>query len=105
MIWNLLWIHLVVVLIFLSGFVDSVDGWISKTYRFHHLPKPFSCALCTTFWASLIWVIATGRFSLLSIVFCLANAHLTEITTPLITLVKNALLKIIELMNRLLWKR
>ena len=105
MILNLLWINLVVVLIFLSGFIDSVDGFINRKWKPYHLPKPFSCALCTTFWASLIWVIATGRFSLLSIVFCLANAHLTEITTPLITLVKNALLKIIELMNRLLWKR
>lgn len=103
MILNLLWINLIVVLIFLSGFIDSVDGWISKTYRFHHLPKPFSCALCTTFWASLIWVIATGQFSLLSIVFCLANAHLTEITTPLITLVKNLLLKAIGLINSILY--
>lgn len=103
MILNLLWINLIVVLIFLSGFIDSVDGWISKTYKFHHLPKPFSCALCTTFWASLIWVIATGQFSLLSIVFCLANAHLTEITTPLITLVKNLLLKAIGLINDILY--
>lgn len=105
MILELLWINLIVVLIFLSGFIDSVDGWISKTYKFHHLPKPFSCALCTTFWASLIYVLVSGQLSFLAVVLCLANAHLTEITTPLITLVKNALLKIIEVINNVIWKQ
>lgn len=102
MILNLLWINLTVVLIFLSGFIDSVDGWISKTYKFHHLPKPFSCALCTTFWASLIWVIATGQLSLLGVVLCLVNATLTSVTTPLITTIQNFMLKIIEILNRLI---
>ena len=84
----------------MSGFVDEVDDWISKRVRFHHLPKPFSCALCMTFWTSLIYVIIAGQFSILSICLCLANAHLTEITTPLIQTVKNWVLKIIEIMNR-----
>lgn len=98
MIIELLLINLILTLIFYSGFVDEVDGMISRKWRFHHLPKPFSCLLCSTFWASLIWVIATGQVSLLSIALCLINGHLTEVTTPLITLLKNALLKIIEIM-------
>lgn len=100
MIINLLLINLIVTLIFLSGFVDSIDEAINKRWKFYHLPKPFSCCLCSTFWASLIWVIVAGQVSLLSIALCLVNAHLTEITTPLIILIKNALLKIIEIMNR-----
>ena len=100
MILSLLWINLIVVLVFLSGFVDSIDEFVQKKWKFHHLPKPFSCSLCTTWWASLIYVLATGQLSLLSIVLCLANAHLTEITTPLITLIKNALLKIIEVIMK-----
>ena len=96
MIIDLLFINIIITLIFLSGFIDSIDDAIQKRWKFHHLPKPFSCALCMTFWASLIWVIATGHLSLLSIALCLINAHLTEITTPLITVIKNWLLRIIE---------
>lgn len=100
MIINLLLINLIVTLVFLSGFIDSIDEAINKRWKFYHLPKPFSCCLCSTFWASLIWVIASGQVSLLSIALCLVNAHLTEIVSPLITLIKNALLKIMEIMNR-----
>jgi len=96
MILDLLLINVIITLIFLSGFIDSIDEAISKRWKFHHLPKPFSCCLCSTFWASLIWVIAAGQVSLLSIALCLINAHLTEVTTPLITVIKNWLLKITE---------
>ena len=104
MIIELLLINVIITLIFLSGFIDSIDEDISKRWKFYHLPKPFSCCLCSTFWASLIWVIATGQVSLLSIALCLINAHLTEIVSPLISLIKNALLKIIEVINKVIWK-
>lgn len=98
---DLLIIHLIVVLVFLSGFVDSVDEAISKRFKFHHLPKPFSCCLCSTFWATIIYLIVMKELSLLTILFALASATLTEVTTPLITTIKNYLLKIIEIMNRI----
>lgn len=98
MILELLIINVIITLIFLSGFVDSIDDAISRKWKFHHLPKPFSCCLCSTFWASLIWVICTHQFSLLSIALCLINAHLTEVMTPLITVIKNWMLRIIEIM-------
>ena len=98
MILDLLFINIIITLIFLSGFIDSIDDAIQKRWKFHHLPKPFSCCLCSTFWVSLIWVIATGQVSLLSIALCLINAYLTEVTTPLITTIKNWMLKIIEIM-------
>ena len=103
MILNLIWIHLIVVLIFLSGFIDSVDEAISKRFRFHHLPKPFSCCLCSTFWASVIYLLFTKEFTLLTLLYALASATRTEVTTPLITLIKNLFLKIIETMNKILW--
>lgn len=103
MIWNLLWIHLVVVLIFLSGFVDTVDEAISKRFRFHHLPKPFSCCLCSTFWTSVIYLLFTKEFTLITLLYALASATLTEVTTPLITTIKNYLLKVVELLNRIIY--
>lgn len=100
MIINLLIINLIVTLVFLSGFVDSIDEAINKRWKFYHLGPPFNCALCMTFWTSIVYILIAGKLSLLSIALCLINAHLTEITTPLIILIKNALLKIIEIMNR-----
>lgn len=96
MIIELLLINLILTLIFYSGFVDEVDGMISRKWRFHHLPKPFSCLLCSTFWASLIWVAVTHQFSLISLALCLANAALTDITLPLVTLIREWALKIIS---------
>lgn len=103
MILNLIWIHLIVVLVFLSGFVDSIDEAINKRFKFRHLPKPFSCCLCSTFWATIIYLIVMKELSLLTILFALASATLTEVTTPLITTIKNYLLKVIELLNRLIY--
>lgn len=96
MIIDLLIINLIVTLVFLSGFVDSIDEAINRRWKFYHLPKPFSCCLCSTFYASLAYIIFAGQFNLLGILLCLVNAHLTEITTPLITMIKNWMLKIIE---------
>lgn len=103
MIMNLLFINLIVVLVFLSGFVEAIDGFVYKHFKPYHLGKPFNCSLCTCFWLSLGYILFAGKLSFLSVVLCLANAHLTEITTPLITLVKNLVLKIIEVINERLW--
>lgn len=102
MILNLLWINLIVVLVSLSGFWDSLDEWVNKKYPLHHLPHIMVCSLCQCWWLSLLAITVTGNLSLLNIAICLANAHLTEITTPLITLIKNTLLKIIELILKVL---
>lgn len=103
MILNLLIIHLIVVLVFLSGFVDEVDAMIQRRFRFHHLPKPFSCVLCMAFWTSVVYLLFTKELSLLTILYSLVSATVTEITTPLITTLKNYLLKAIELLNDLIY--
>lgn len=103
MILNLLFINLIVVLVFLSGFWDSVDEYINKKFGVgYHIPHILACSLCQCWWLSLFYIIITGNLTIFNIVLCLANAHLTEITIPLITLVKNILLKIIEIMNKII---
>ena len=101
MILQLVLIHLIVLMIFHSGFIDSIDSAINRRWKFRHLPKPFSCQLCSTFWASAIWLICTGQFSLITLTLSLTSAILTNITTPLLKTIENYLLKIIEIMNRL----
>ncbi len=94
---NLLWINLIVALVFLSGFWDVMDSELNKRVRFAHLPHILSCALCQCWWLSLLYVIIAGKLTLLNVMLCLVNAHLTEITIPLITLLKNVIEKIIEI--------
>lgn len=99
---NLLFINLIVVLIHESGFIANLDGWVSDRYRFHHLPHIFLCALCQTWWLSILYIILVGKFNILWILFSIVNAHLTKITQPLYRLLENAILKVIEAVNRLL---
>ena len=102
LILNLLFINLIVVLVHESGFITYVDDWISGKWKFHHLPYPVLCALCTTWWLSLLYIIIAGPLSLMTILLCLVNAHLTKITQPLLRLLENVGLKIIELLNKCL---
>ena len=102
---NLLLINVIMTLIHESSFIENIDEWISNKYKFHHLPYPVRCLLCGCWWTSLLYVIIAGPFNLLTIALCLLNAHLTQITQPLFRFVINALLKVIELLNKLIdWK-
>lgn len=93
---DLLLINLIVVMVFNSGFIDEIDAAISRKWKFYHLPKPFSCSLCMTFWCSVIWLLCTHSFSLLTLAMALFSATLTTVTTPLLKVIENWLLKIIE---------
>lgn len=98
---NLLWINLIVVLVHESGFITYMDDWINERYKFHHLPYPVLCALCTTWWLSLLYIIITGHFTLPMIALCLLNAHMTKVTLPVYRLLENLALKLVDLLNRL----
>lgn len=97
---NLLLINLIMTLIHESGFIENIDDWISSKYKFYHLPYPIRCLVCGTFWISLLYIIIVGPFNLLTITLCLLNAHLTQFIQPLFRLIMNALLKVIELLNK-----
>lgn len=96
---NLLMINLFVCLVHEAGFFETLDTMISERYKFHHLPYIFMCALCQTFWLSLLYIAIAGPFNLLTIVLCLVNAHATKIVQPLYRLIENLLLRVIVLLN------
>lgn len=99
MIWSLLIINLIVMLVHESGFVQYVDDWVSRKWRFHHLPKIMVCALCQTFWLGILFILVTGQFTLLNILLCLVNAHLTEITQGLWRTIKTAIMDVLGWIN------
>ena len=93
---NLLLINVIVALVYMSGFWDTMDYYVNKHFKFHHLPHIFQCYLCQTMWLSVIYILIAGKLSLLWLAMCLVNAHLTEVMVPLLTVVKNWLLKVVK---------
>lgn len=68
---NLILIGFIVVfMIDYSGFIDEADKILTKVFKSKiplHIPKPFSCSLCSTFWLGLIYLLCAGQFNLLNI--------------------------------------
>lgn len=93
-------INVIVALIWSTDFFPTVDEWISKKVRFHHLPKPFLCSLCGCWWLSLFYVIVSGNLSLFSIMLCIISAHLTDFTLALFGMIQNILFKTVEIINK-----
>lgn len=99
-IFSLLIINLIMVLIHESGFIEKMDEMISTRWKFYHLPYPVRCLVCGTFWISLLYIIITpGAFTLLNILLCLLNAHLTEITQGLWRTIKKLIMDVIGWIN------
>lgn len=97
---DLICLNIIVTLVLHSGFWDSLDEAINKKFPLRHLPHLLQCGLCQCWWLSLLYILVSGQLSLFNIVLCLVNAHLTKVTLPVWTLVENAMLKIIEIINR-----
>lgn len=93
---TLIWINLIVCLVYNAGFWDSMDYYVNQKFPLRHLPYIFKCCLCQDFWLSLIWLIASGNFSLLGLVLCLVSAHLTKVVIPLLKVVEEWLLTAVE---------
>lgn len=61
---------IVVFIIDYSGFIEEADKILTKALKSKyplHIPKPFSCSLCSTFWLGLIYLLCVGQFNLLNI--------------------------------------
>lgn len=100
---KLLCIQLICVLIIdISGFIDSVKRCVSKWLTKGKIPttdyriKPFDCSLCMTWWSGLIYLIFMGQFSIYLIAYILFLAIMTPIAKDIIVLVKDICIKLIN---------
>lgn len=101
---NLIFIQLIVVFIIdLSGFVDTMKSKISSLLTRGRIKspdyriRPFDCSLCMTFWSGLTYLFIIDRFTLPLIAF----VCLLSITT---TLTKDTFYTLYDLFIRLLKK-
>lgn len=99
----LLLTFIVVNLVDLSGFVDTVKHWIwrwvfgknGKTY--HDFPfKPFECSYCMSHHVGVIYLLIVGQFSILTYAYLLFLSVMTPVFKDILILVKAFAQKIID---------
>ena len=97
MLINLLLIALIIVFIVdISGAVEHLINplvkYILKIPKSSRIEIPLiSCSLCMTFWSGLIYIIVTGNFSLLNLVYVCLCAFLTPHIKDFYILVRDVL--------------
>lgn len=83
-----------------SGFRETLLEWATKfTARFNYGPvkslRPFTCGLCATWWACIIYAIATGHLTLPVIAWCALLSHLSFTLAKFFIFIREGLDKII----------
>ena len=102
---EMLLITLIIVwIIDLSGIIEELEVALAKWLKTKkvHIPKPFSCSLCVTWWSLLLFVLVTGRITLIYISLCALFAFLTPFFYDLLLWVRRVGEKIITLLYYLM---
>lgn len=100
---DILFISIIIVFcIDLSGAMDKLNRLVwNKLYpgmKYNDWSIPlFGCSLCSTFWASILYLIITGTFSLGMLAYVSIVALLTTVIKDALVLIKELLQKIIDI--------
>lgn len=88
---------IVVIIVDISGFVDSVKTLIGKVLGINNVKlKPLDCSFCLNFWVSLTYLLITNELSITAIMVTLLLSTMTPIIKDAIYLVRDFLGKIIS---------
>ena len=101
MILNILLIAIITVIVIdLSGFIQSLEYGLSKWLRIPnvHIPRPFSCSLCSTFWLSIIYIIIIGKLTILNVAMILLISYMTPIIKDILIFLKDMISQIITIL-------
>lgn len=108
MILKLLLIQFIVVFIVdISGFIDTVKEKLSKLLTNNRIAttnyriRPFDCSLCANFWTSLIYLLVTNQFTLQYIAFICLMSGTTILTKDIFFTLSDCITKILQKINRL----
>lgn len=88
-----------------SGFIGEVEALINRWLKSpinYHIPKPFSCSLCATWWVGLIYLIVAGGFNFLGLLALGAVCTVTPEILSIIYFVKDLINKVFDALERLL---
>jgi hypothetical protein len=91
----------VVVIIDLSGFIDSVKSglkrWATRGRMSdpNYTLKPIDCSFCMTFWTGLVYLLVTG-ITLWSVVWLLLLCFFTPVIKDVLLLVRDLITRLIR---------
>lgn len=88
-----------------SGFIEEADKILTKVLHSKvqlHIPKPFSCSLCSTFWAGIIYLLCTHNFGFVSLALLGIVCFLTPEILSIIYFIKDLINKVFDVLERLL---
>lgn len=101
MILNILLIAIITVIVIdLSGFIQSLESGLSKWLRIPNvrIPRPFSCSFCMCHHLSLIYIILTGHFSLAVWALIFLISYMTPIIKDILIFLKDISSQIITIL-------
>lgn len=94
---------IVVIVIDISGFVDSIKVFIGKVLGINNVSlKPLDCSFCLNFWASLGYLVITNQLSITAVMVTLLLSTMTSIIKDAIYLVRDLLGFILLKISKLL---
>lgn len=88
-----------------SGFIEEADKLITKALRSRvplHIPKPFSCSLCSTWWIGLLYLVIVGNLNLPYIAALAGASFLTPEILSIIYFIKDLINKVFDTIERIL---
>lgn len=94
---------IVVIVIDISGFVDSIKEFIGKMLNIANVRlKPLSCSFCMNFWMSMCYLIYVDELSLTTVMVSLLISVMTPVIEDLIYLLRDILGFILLKINEIL---
>ena len=88
---------IVVIIVDISGFVDSVKTLIGKVLHINNVSlKPIDCSFCLNFWASIGYLLITNELSITAVMVALLLSTMTPIIKDAIYLIRDLLGKAIN---------
>ena len=88
---------IVVIIIDISGFIDSVKEFIGKILGIQNVRlKPLDCSFCMTFWASMCYLIYTNELSLTTVMVSLLLSTLAPVISDMIYLIRDLIANLIN---------
>ena len=88
---------IVVIIVDISGFVDSVKTLIGKVLGINNVSlKPLDCSFCVNWWLSLAYLLITNELSITAVMVTLLLSTMTPIIKDAIYLIRDFLGKAIN---------
>jgi hypothetical protein len=98
---------IVVFIVDISGFIDTVKEKLSKLLTNNRIVttnyriRPFDCSLCANFWTSLIYLLVTHQFTIPYIAFVCLMSGTTTLTKDIFFTLSDCITKILQKISNL----